>query len=115
MKNLRNLSYGILFVLLTSFIQPAFSKATNLPHFKKNEDYASVRIKMIKAGWEPFHSENADVCSEDDLRCKDRPEMEACAGTGMANCKFLWKKNGKTTAICTVGEDATYDSICTYP
>jgi hypothetical protein len=52
---------------------------------------------------------------EGDSRCQGRPEMEACAGTGMANCKFLWKKEGKITAICTVGEDAVYDNVCTYP
>lgn len=112
MKILRNFSYSIVFVLLVGFIQPTFAKKPNLPHFKKNESYTSVRLKMLKAGWEPFHSENADTCSETDIRCKDRPEMEACAGTGMANCKFLWKKNEQITGICTVGEDAVFDSIC---
>ncbi len=87
-------------------------EVADLPQFEKDETYSSVRIKMINAGWEPLHSESADTCSESDSRCKDRPEMESCAGTGMANCKFLWKKNEKTTAICTVGEDAIYDGIC---
>jgi hypothetical protein len=39
-----------------------------------------------------------------DTRCQGRPEMEACAGTGMANCNFLWKKDGKTIAVYTIGE-----------
>ncbi|MFO1372012.1 MAG: hypothetical protein U1F42_06330 [Candidatus Competibacteraceae bacterium] len=116
MKNLRKFCCGTLVVFLTSFAQTSFAQAPDLPHFKKNESYASVRAKMIKAGWKPFHSKNADTCSKGDSRCEGRPEMAACAGTGMANCKFLWKKNGKITAICTVGEEnATYDGICTYP
>ena len=108
------LCYGVVFAVLNA-AQPAFAQAVGLPHFKKNESYASVRTKILKAGWKPFHSKDADTCMEGDSRCQGRPEMEACAGTGMANCKFLWKKEGKITAICTVGEDAVYDNICTYP
>lgn len=83
------------------------------PNFKKGESYASVRTKMIKAGWKPFHSEDADTCSAGDSRCTGRPEMQSCSGTGLANCRFLWKKDGKMTAICTVGEEnAVFDNFC---
>ena len=95
MNNLRNFSYIILFTLLMSIAQISFAKTSDLPHFKKNESYTNVRALMIKAGWKPFHTEDADVCSEGDSRCLGRPEMESCAGTGMANCKFLWTKNEK--------------------
>ncbi|MGZ9712998.1 SHOCT domain-containing protein [Glaciimonas sp. GNP009] len=91
---------------------PQRSEDISAPLFTKNEGYASVRMKMIEAGWEPFHSENADTCLEHNERCHDRPEMEACTGTGEANCKFLWKKLNKITAVCTIGEDATFDNIC---
>jgi hypothetical protein len=84
----------------------------NLPDFKENESYTDIRAKMLASGWTPYHSENADTCSEFDSRCKDRPEMESCAGTGMANCRFLWKKDEKITGICTVGEDVAFESIC---
>ena len=104
--------YVTLLALLIGFTQISLAQAANLPHFKKHESYTSVRSKMIKSGWKPFHSEDANTCSEFDPRCKGRPEMEACAGSGMANCKFLWKKNGKITAICTVGVDAIFDGIC---
>ena len=83
----------------------------NLPRFKNGETYSSVRRKMIQAGWKPYHSPEADVCGNDS-RCNGRPEMEACAGTGMANCKFLWQKNSRTIGICTVGEEAVFDNIC---
>jgi len=83
----------------------------NLPDFDKNENYSITRTKMLNAGWEPYHAEDADVCTEYDTRCKGRPEMEACAGTEKANCKFLWKKNGSIAAIFTIDENATFDSI----
>jgi hypothetical protein len=73
------------------------------PEFQKGESYAIVRNKMIEAGWKPFHAENAQECL--DSRCEGRPEMEICAPTGMANCNFLWKKDGKIIVIGTVGEE----------
>lgn len=83
----------------------------NLPTFSQNEGYAAVRQKMQAAGWQPFHSPDADVCPQDDVRCQGRPEMEACAGTGMANCRFLWQKDGKTIAVMTAGEDAAFSGF----
>lgn len=82
-----------------------FAQTGRLPHFKKGENYASVRIKMLKAGWKPYRSPKADKCAKGDKRCENRPEMEACAGTGFAPCSFLWKRKGKTVRILTVGED----------
>jgi hypothetical protein len=77
---------------------------------KKGESYRSIRAKMIKAGWKPLHAPDADVCQAGDKRCAGRPEMQSCAGTGMANCRFLWKRKGKTVVILTVGETAVYDT-----
>ena len=38
--------------------------------------------------------------------------MEHCAGTGLAQCKFLWKKEEKIAAIVTTGEsEAVFESI----
>lgn len=79
-----------------------------MPKFEKGEAYRGVREKLIKAGWTPFKSKEADECRGDDPRCKDFPEMEACAGTGLANCRYLWKKGDKTLAIMTIGESPEY-------
>ncbi len=81
------------------------------PTFSKDENYGSVRQKMLEGGWQPYHDVNADVCANGDARCQGRPEMQACAGSGMANCRFLWKKDGKTIVIFTVGEDAVFDGM----
>ncbi|WP_292758378.1 hypothetical protein [Methylophaga sp. UBA2689] len=92
----------------------ACNQTSALPNFDENERYSSVRLKMLEAGWEPFLAKEADTCTEGDLRCEGRPEMQVCAGTGKANCKFLWKKEENMTAICTVGEVAVFDSVCDY-
>lgn len=103
------LTTGIAALLLV----PLASVANDVPSFKKGEDYGAVRTKMIKAGWVPFHASDADKCDSDDPRCTGRPEMVSCAGTGMANCKFLWKKDSRTVALCTVGEGkAVFDVVC---
>lgn len=81
------------------------------PKFKRGESYASVRLKLIKAGWLPYHSPNADVCNED-RRCAGRPEMEACSGVEQAPCKFLWRRGGERLSVCTIGEDAEFSAIC---
>lgn len=89
------------------------SYAQTVPHFNKGESYTNVRAKMLKAGWKPYHSPDADECMKGDSRCQGRPEMESCAGTGMANCRFLWKKQEKTVGICTVGEENnSFSGMC---
>lgn len=85
------------------------SQTAELPKFKKGEEYKSVREKLIKAGWTPFKSKEADKCLEGDERCQDFPEMEACAGTGLGNCRYLWKKGSKTLAIFTISDSPIYD------
>ena len=94
--------------MISLSLVPLAVSQTGLPKFKKAENYKSVRIKMLKAGWKPFHSPDADPCPDGDDRCQGRPEMIACAGTGMANCAFVWKKGSKFFTILTVGEDATF-------
>jgi len=108
----------VLIIFLFVFIvvpQFSYSQTSDTPKFTEYESYSTVREKMIKAGWEPYVSDDADSCLKGDSRCEGRQEMLACAGTGMANCKFAWKKQEKIIAICTVGEDAEFESICPYP
>lgn len=82
----------------------AANQSNGLPNIKEGEDYANARKALLANGWQPYHAPNADTCMEGDTRCQGRPEMEACAGTGMANCNFLWKKDAKTIAVHTIGE-----------
>lgn len=84
---------------------------TGLPKLVEGESYRKVRIKMIRAGWKPYHSPDADVCDKGDKRCQGRPEMSSCSGTGEANCAFLWKRKGKTVEIYTKGLNTGYSGF----
>lgn len=97
-------------ILLTSvFTLPVVAQTDGLPRLRKGENYAKVRSKLLKAGWKPFHSPDAAECLDGDARCAGRPEMENCAGTGLAPCLFLWKRKGRTAVIYTIGEEANYN------
>lgn len=100
--------FCVLFLITALLTVTVFAQKTALPKMRKGEGYKSVRVKMIRAGWKPFHSKDADKCSKEDERCQNRPEMEACAGTGEGNCRFLWKRKGKIVVIFTVGDNTAY-------
>lgn len=102
---MRNLNkFGGIFLIVFVLTLNLFGQTAALPRFRKGEDYAKVRVKMMRAGWKPYHAKDADQCMDGDSRCQGRPEMHACAGTGLANCEFLWKRGSKQVAIYTVGE-----------
>ncbi len=95
----------------TQFANP--DELANLPEIKPDEPYGQIREKMLTAGWQPFHIDGADECRDGDSRCQSRPEMASCAGTGLANCRFLWKKDEKVIGICTIGEEEpTFSNFC---
>ena len=103
---MRKLSKFCRLHLIIVILAVAVSAQTgNLPHFKTGESYAKIRVKMLKAGWKPFHAADSDECRDGDSRCAGRPEMHVCAGTGLGNCEFYWKRKGKLLAIYTVGEE----------
>lgn len=87
----------------------AAAAAERLPNLTRGTPYASVRNILLAVGWRPVTLPGADRCSGRDSRCKDRPEMLSCAGTGMANCLFTWQRNNTVIGISTIGEDATFD------
>lgn len=96
------------FVLILFLFSINFAQTFGLPKIKKGENYKTVRVKMLKAGWKPAATSKADKCFEGDERCEGRPEMQSCAGTGMANCAFRWKRRGKVVMIFTVGENPIF-------
>lgn len=101
-----------LFLAVNLLAFSVFAQTAGLPRLRKGESYQTVRAKMIKAGWKPFRAPGADRCEKGDRRCQGRPEMQSCSGTGVAACRFLWKRRGKTVAVFTVGEDtAVYNGF----
>jgi hypothetical protein len=79
--------------------------AERLPSFPKNTDYREARRSLIGLGYTPVTLPDADECSKGDRRCEGYPEMASCAGTGRAQCLFIWKsKTNALIEIVTVGE-----------
>ena len=85
---------------------------SGIPKFKDGEPYSSVRAKMLRAGWKPYHVKEADFCSPGDTRCQGFPEMQSCTGGEPLYCRFAWRKSKKVIGICTFGEDSVFDNIC---
>lgn len=108
MNELRRFCGLLLVVFIVTFA--VFAQTNGLPALKKGERYKTVRAKLIKAGWKPYHSPDADECAAGDKRCENRPEMESCSGTGLAFCSFLWQRDKKTLRVVTSGENPVFDN-----
>lgn len=88
-------------------------KRRPVPPFARNESYAQVRVVLLRDGWLPVISQDADHCMEGDSRCEGRPEMQSCSGSGLAICRFRWQRDGQWLTICTAGEEqAMFHSVC---
>ena len=84
-----------------------------VPPFARNESYAQVRVVLMRDGWQPVVSKDTDQCMDGDTRCEGRPEMQTCSGSGLAMCRFRWRRDGQQLTICTAGEEqAMFHSIC---
>ena len=95
-----------LIVGLVLMVGGAAVAAERLPTFPRNTDYAEARRSLIGLGYEPVTLPGADQCGEGDGRCQGRPEMSACAGTGLGQCIFVWRsKIGALIEVITVGEN----------
>jgi hypothetical protein len=84
---------------------------TAYPAFQKREAYSAVRERLLKSGWQPASTDDADQCIKGDSRCEGRPEMQACAGTGEANCNFRWRKADIVIDVSTVNDPPVVTAI----
>ena len=77
-----------------------------LPRLTPGTPYTTARASLIRLGWSPIIADKADWCAPNDERCEGRPEMVACAGTGLAQCAFAWQRGATTMHVFTQGEGA---------
>lgn len=81
----------------------------------KDSTYHKARKKLIAAGWQPLRTTSANVAGTDpDITSGNGPlfwrkgyvELEACSGTGVAACAFLFKDAyGNRLRVTTEGEE----------
>ena len=101
------ISFALTLAMATAgfVISGAVQGAVRLPSFSKQTSYGEARRSLTAQGWSPVRMPNADRCGEGDPRCQGRPEMERCAGTGLAYCNFTWRRGSTLIVVTTVGED----------
>lgn len=92
-------------IALVVMVSGAAWGAERLPSFPKNTDYREARRSLIGLGYKPVTLPDSDTCETGDGRCEGFPEMHSCAGTGLAQCVFVWKsKSDRLIEVITVGE-----------
>jgi hypothetical protein len=69
------------------------------------QDYGKARAGLLRQNWQPVALPDADQCMAGDKRCAGRPEMYVCAGTGMGQCVFVWRRKGTVIDVMTAGEE----------
>ncbi len=82
--------------------------AEPLPKLRRDQDYGRTRQALVSAGWEPVTLPGADACMDGDERCAGRKEMFACAGSGLAQCVFTWRRGGTVIDVVTEGEQPQF-------
>lgn len=83
------------------------------PPFARSETYTHVRAMLMRQGWDPVVSLDADQCMPDDSRCAGRPEILTCSGSGLAMCRFRWQRDEQSLTTCTAGEEQEmFHSVC---
>ena len=81
-----------------------------LPVIKAGTPYGQARKQMLAAGFVPYrirvHRLVQTPCLGREEICRTYPEAADCAGTGNADCEFLFAKGaGPIVMIHTVGEE----------
>jgi hypothetical protein len=79
--------------------------AERIPNFPKRTPYVEARESLVGIGWQPVTLPGATECLDGDDRCKDRPEVYLCSGTGLARCTFTWKRRDTLIEVQTFGEE----------
>lgn len=84
---------------------PSFAQAANLPTLKQGALYASVRMSLMNQGYSPVRGDGSGCRFGRDDVCKAYPEAEACAGTGLGECLFVWRRGKRIIEVTTIGEE----------
>ncbi len=79
--------------------------------YVKDLTYGAARRRLLAAGWKPLQTKPADdplvnTGNGSLFRRRGYVELESCAGTGHADCSFLFKdRYGNRLRVTTEGEE----------
>lgn len=91
-------------VFLSLFAGNVAGAAEALPKLV-GQDYGKARAALLRQDWRPVALPDADQCMAGDKRCAGRPEMYVCAGTGLGQCVFVWRRKAVVIDVMTEGEE----------
>jgi hypothetical protein len=79
------------------------------PRFPANTYYGDARAKLQELGYAPVMPKRArGRCEQENIGrenvCKQWPEVQSCAGTGLARCFFRWRRGSTVIEVRTVGD-----------
>ena len=78
--------------------------ASGVPTFKKGALYSQARAQLTSQGYRPVRGDGSGCSFGREDVCRAYPEAEACAGTGVGSCLFLWKRGRQVVEVMTIGE-----------
>ncbi len=81
----------------------------SIPGVSKGMPYAEARAKLLSMGYVPYqpkgpHLMTGPPCEDREEICRAYPETAACAGTGRAQCAFLFIREMEFVEVETVNE-----------
>ena len=90
---------------------PSLTQAAALPTLKKGSPYASARATLTKQNYKPVRSDGSGCRFGREDVCKAYPEAETCAGTGLGNCLFVWRRGQQVIEVMTTGEEPKHLTV----
>lgn len=77
-----------------------------VPHINQNQPYRELRSELIKIGWQPGVFQPSGIITETIQQTEGWNEVEACSGTGLGFCRFVFQdEHGNQLGITTVNND----------
>lgn len=96
---------GIIAVAFPALFAASAARAAEALPKLVGQDYAKARAALLRQDWRPVALPDADQCMAGDKRCAGRPEMYVCAGTGLGQCVFVWRRKAVVIDVMTEGEE----------
>lgn len=96
---------GIVTVAFVALLAVSTARAAEPLPKLVGQDYGKARAALLRQNWQPVALPDADSCMAGDKRCTGRPEMYVCAGTGLGQCVFVWRRKATMIDVMTEGEE----------
>ncbi|MGU3387742.1 hypothetical protein ACLBYG_24765 [Methylobacterium sp. D53M] len=97
--------YALAAVILATSV--AAQAAGSVPTLPKGTFYYSARDSLTALGWHPapLPSDRRFCTGGREDVCERYPEASACSGSGLALCRFLWRRGDTLAEVTTYGEE----------